>query len=222
MSGAGLKPRDIVEMMPTDTRNPDLGTEWSWVAEGTKRARWAREGRRGAVSQSVSAKFEESSRPTSESIFVKVGESSQFVRLAAAPVAVADLVHQNPPHVPNSRSTPISNVFSATTAGQPASKTAATPMMTHTHRPVPISSVLPPVSPTQLSQHAPKISVTGKPWRDTTADTLLAIAPTQVDRKTAVGVVITAGNQISFQQSPPSAHPSLTAYRRVQAQRGAA
>jgi hypothetical protein len=73
MSGARLKPRDIVEMMPADTRNPDLGTEWSWVAERTKSARWAREGRRGAVSQSVSAKFEESSRPTGESIFVKVG-----------------------------------------------------------------------------------------------------------------------------------------------------
>lgn len=57
MSGAGLKPRDIVEMMPTDTRNPDLGTEWSWVAERTERARWAREGCHGAVSQSVSARI---------------------------------------------------------------------------------------------------------------------------------------------------------------------
>ena len=28
MSDAGLKPRDIVEMMPADTRNPHLGTEW--------------------------------------------------------------------------------------------------------------------------------------------------------------------------------------------------
>ena len=119
MSGAGLKPRDIVEMMSADTRNPGFGTEWSWVAERTKRARWAREGRHGAVSQSVSAKFEESSRPTSESIFVKVGESSQFVSLAAATVAVADLVHQTPPQVPNSRSTSISNVFSATMASQP-------------------------------------------------------------------------------------------------------
>jgi hypothetical protein len=136
---------------------------------------------------------------------MKVGESSQFVSLAAAPVAVADLVHLTPPQVLNSRSTSISNVFSATTANQPATKTAATPMMTHTHRPVPTSSVLPPVSPTQ---QAPKTSVTGKPWRDTTADALLAIAPTQIDRKATVGMVITAGNPFSFQQSPPSATPA--------------
>ena len=77
MSDAGLKPRDIVEMMPVDTRNPDLGTEWSWVVERTKKARWAREGRQGAVIQSASATFRESSQP---------------VNLAAVAVSVADLV----------------------------------------------------------------------------------------------------------------------------------
>jgi hypothetical protein len=76
MSGAGLKPRGIAETMPADTRNRDFGTEWSWVAERTKRARWALEGRHEVVSQSVSTKFEESSRPTSESIFVKLRGSS--------------------------------------------------------------------------------------------------------------------------------------------------
>jgi hypothetical protein len=75
MSDAGLKPHDIVEMMATDTRNPSLRIEWSWIEERTKKARRAREGRHRAVGQSASAKFEEPSLPTSESTFVKVGES---------------------------------------------------------------------------------------------------------------------------------------------------
>lgn len=68
----------------------------------TKKARRARGGRHGAVSQSASAKFEESSQSTSESIFVKVGELSQSVNLAAAPVAVAGLVRQTTLQLPNS------------------------------------------------------------------------------------------------------------------------
>ena len=75
ISGAGQKPCDIVEIMPTDTRNPDLRIEWSWVAERTKRARWTREGRLGAVSQSISAKFKESSR-----LPVKVYRESRRVK----------------------------------------------------------------------------------------------------------------------------------------------
>jgi hypothetical protein len=79
---------------------------------------------------------------------MKVGESSQSVTLATAPVAVADLRQTSP----NSRSTSISNAFSTNTANQPVSKSTATPMTTDTHHPVPISSVLPPVSPTRLSR----------------------------------------------------------------------
>jgi hypothetical protein len=47
----------------------------------------------------------------------------------------------------------------------------------------------------------------GKLWRDIPADVLLAITPIQIDRKATVGAVITAGNQFSSQQSPPSATP---------------
>lgn len=139
---------------------------------------------------------------------MKVGESSQSITLATASVTVADLVRQTPPQLPNSRSTSISNAFSTNTANQPASKSTATSMPTDTHRPAPVSSVLPPVSPTQLSRQALNISMTRKPWRDTTANVLLAIMHTQIDRKSAASVVITTGDQFSFQQPPPSATPA--------------
>jgi hypothetical protein len=51
MSDVGLKPRDMAEMMTADMRHPGLGREWSWVAGRTKKARRAREGLHGAVSQ---------------------------------------------------------------------------------------------------------------------------------------------------------------------------
>jgi hypothetical protein len=50
--------------------------------------------------------------------------------------------------------------------------------------------------------------MTGKPWRDTTADILFAITHTQIVRKSTADAVITTGDQFSFQQSLPSATPA--------------
>ena len=61
MEDAGLTPRDIVEMMPADTRNPGIKLEWSFIKERTRKARMLRDNAEGTASHSATVKFEDSS-----------------------------------------------------------------------------------------------------------------------------------------------------------------
>ena len=114
MSDAGLKPRDMVEMMPTDNRNLHLGTEWSWIAERTKRAKWAWNNQQRGASQSVSVKVEDSNQPirqaattvTAEEPVCKTASRLQSIDHVQAPAFLQQLGTTSS-EIPSTSQTPI-------------------------------------------------------------------------------------------------------------------
>jgi hypothetical protein len=203
MSAAGLKPRDIVEMMPSDTRNPGLGTEWSWVTERMKKAKLARDNRQGATSQSTLVEVEESSQPTSQTISVKGEGPSQPASRATTAVTLAKAVRKTAS--PTAEHLPISDSSILSAPTQLGSKT--TPQ---TRRANSSSSVLPLAAPTQLLWPVPKTTMTQNHWpgATATAGVVPAVMPTPFDRTITARTMITEGNQFSFRQSPPNTTPA--------------
>jgi Fungal Zn(2)-Cys(6) binuclear cluster domain len=219
MSDAGLKPRDIVEMMSADTRNPNLRTEWSWVTKRTKKAKLARgqHHRQEAASQVTSVKVERASQSTGQGVLVKVEDSSCPISQAATPVTIAKPVHQTASPIAENQPTSLSSVVSTSTSTPTPTptpdhlggKTTATFPTPQAPRSGSSSSVPPVVAPTQLSWQVPQTIMThNHRSRATATSGVPAATPTPIDRTTTTRTIITQGNQFLFQPSPPKTTPA--------------
>jgi hypothetical protein len=211
MSDAGLRPRDIVEMMPADTRNLNLGTEWSWITERTKKAKLARGHRREEASQITPVRSEAASQSACQGISVKGEGSSRPTCQAAISVTTAKPVHETISPMAKTRSTSSSSVLStpSPTPSQLGSKITTTLMTPTVRLSDSSSSVLPLAADAQLSRQVPKTIMTQnhRPGATTNPSTP-AVTFTPFDRTTTARAIITGGGQFFFQESPPNTTPA--------------
>jgi hypothetical protein len=227
MSDAGLKPRDIVEMMPADTRNPHLGTEWSWLTERTKKAKLARKSSQEAARDVALVKSEGASQPTGQGMPAKVVGSSHInctgvsVRSEAAanipashaliPGTMTKPIRDTPSPTVDGRAPSSSHVVSIPepTTGQLGSENAVamvTPKSTHSASVFGVPSLS---TPAQIDWQLAQAAITQSSRTPAAATPrVAAVTPIAIDGPPPAHTVITEGNQFVFQPSPPKETPA--------------
>src|SRR5438876_7098789 len=228
MSDAGLKPRDIVEMMPADTRNPHLETEWSWLTERTKKAKLARKSSQEATRDVALVKSEGASQPTGQGMPAKVVGSSHSNCLgvpvrseatsnipashALIPGTMTKPIRDTPSPTVDGRAPPSSHVavsIPKPTTGQLGSENAiamVTPKSTHSASGLGVPGL---ATPAQIAWQLPQAAITQSSLAPAAATPCVAaVTPIAIDGPPPARTVITEGDQFVFQPSPPKTTPA--------------